>query len=144
MLFRSGTGPYRFVKFVRDDRVELGRNPLYWGVRPPYQTVTPRFIPNDAARATVAQAIIKQATPHAVNAEVGPGRPLGQDTALQRKDIVKKVGQDFERGMQVALGLGIVLSIFSWFLTFFGLPRGHGSIPQAEQEAAKVEADEAG
>ncbi len=45
-----GTGPYRFVKFMRDDRVELGRNPLYWGVRPPYQSVTLRFIPNDAAR----------------------------------------------------------------------------------------------
>jgi peptide/nickel transport system substrate-binding protein len=45
-----GTGPYRFAKFVRDDRVELARNPLYWGQRAPYQSVTLRFIPNNAAR----------------------------------------------------------------------------------------------
>jgi len=45
-----GTGPYRFVRFARDDRVELGRNPLYWGPRPPYQNVTLRFIANGAAR----------------------------------------------------------------------------------------------
>ncbi|WP_235839864.1 ABC transporter substrate-binding protein [Derxia lacustris] len=45
-----GTGPYRFVRFARDDRVELGRNPLYWGTRPPYQNVTLRFIANGAAR----------------------------------------------------------------------------------------------
>jgi peptide/nickel transport system substrate-binding protein len=45
-----GTGPYRFAKYVRDDCVELARNPLYWGVRAPYQSVTLRFIPNNAAR----------------------------------------------------------------------------------------------
>ncbi len=45
-----GTGPYRFGRFVRDDRVELARNPLYWGPRPPYSAVTLRFISNNAAR----------------------------------------------------------------------------------------------
>lgn len=45
-----GTGPYRFVRFVRDDRVELGRNPLYWGPRPQYENVTLRFLSNDSAR----------------------------------------------------------------------------------------------
>ncbi|CAN5116762.1 ABC transporter substrate-binding protein [soil metagenome] len=51
-----GTGPYRFGRFVRDDRVELARNPLYWGPRPPYQAVTLRFIPNNAARVSALLA----------------------------------------------------------------------------------------
>ncbi len=45
-----GTGPYKFVKFQRDDRVELARNDAYWGKKPAWSKVTLRFIPNDATR----------------------------------------------------------------------------------------------
>ncbi len=45
-----GTGPFRFVKFQRDDRVELERNNDYWGKKPAWSKVTLRFIPNDATR----------------------------------------------------------------------------------------------
>ena len=45
-----GTGPYKFVSFLRDDRVELARNPAPWGGKPEWNTVTIRFIPNNAAR----------------------------------------------------------------------------------------------
>ena len=45
-----GTGPYKFVKFQRDDRVELARNDDYWGKKPAWSKVTLRFIPNDATR----------------------------------------------------------------------------------------------
>lgn len=45
-----GTGPYKFVKFLRDDRVELDRNDAYWGKKPAWSKVTLRFIPNGATR----------------------------------------------------------------------------------------------
>ena len=45
-----GTGPYKFIKFQRDDRVELARNDEYWGRKPAWSKVTLRFIPNDATR----------------------------------------------------------------------------------------------
>ncbi|MDP9108725.1 MAG: ABC transporter substrate-binding protein, partial [Pseudomonadota bacterium] len=45
-----GTGPYKFVKFQRDDRLELERNDAYWGNKPAWTKVTLRFIPNGATR----------------------------------------------------------------------------------------------
>jgi len=45
-----GTGPFKFVSYARDDRVELVRNNDYWGPRPAWEKVTLRFIPNPATR----------------------------------------------------------------------------------------------
>jgi peptide/nickel transport system substrate-binding protein len=45
-----GTGPYRFVRWVKDDRVELEANPDYWGGRPKISRVVFRVIPTDAPR----------------------------------------------------------------------------------------------
>ncbi len=45
-----GTGPYKFARFVRGDRVELVRNDSYWGPKPAYDKVTVRILPNAAAR----------------------------------------------------------------------------------------------
>ena len=45
-----GTGPYKFAKFLRDDRLELDRNDAYWGKKPAWSKVTMRFIPNGATR----------------------------------------------------------------------------------------------
>jgi peptide/nickel transport system substrate-binding protein len=45
-----GTGPYRFVSWVRDDHVELQANPDYWGGRPKIGHVFFRVIPTDAPR----------------------------------------------------------------------------------------------
>lgn len=45
-----GTGPYRFVRYVPGDRIELERNDAYWGEREPWQRVNYRIIVNDAAR----------------------------------------------------------------------------------------------
>jgi peptide/nickel transport system substrate-binding protein len=45
-----GTGPFKFVKFQRDDRVELVRNDQYWGKKPAWTKATLRFIPNGATR----------------------------------------------------------------------------------------------
>jgi peptide/nickel transport system substrate-binding protein len=45
-----GTGPFKFVRFQRDDRVELERNDAYWGNKAAWSKVTLRFIAADPTR----------------------------------------------------------------------------------------------
>jgi peptide/nickel transport system substrate-binding protein len=45
-----GTGPFRFVSFKRGDRVELARNPDYWGEKAAWDKVTMRIIASNAPR----------------------------------------------------------------------------------------------
>ena len=45
-----GTGPYRFARFARGDRVELSRNDRYWGGPGAWDKVSFRIIPTDGAR----------------------------------------------------------------------------------------------
>lgn len=45
-----GTGPFRFVRWVHGDRVEMARNDDYWGPKPAWTRVTTTPIPNDSAR----------------------------------------------------------------------------------------------
>jgi peptide/nickel transport system substrate-binding protein len=51
-----GTGPFRFVRWVQGDRVEIERNPAYWGPAPALSRATFRFIsdPNAAFAAMMA------------------------------------------------------------------------------------------
>ena len=49
-----GTGPYRFVSFLRDDRVELARYDGGWDRKPDWDHVTVRFITNKCDAAGVA------------------------------------------------------------------------------------------
>jgi peptide/nickel transport system substrate-binding protein len=48
-----GTGPFRFKRWVKGDRVELERNPDYWGQSAKLNAVTFRFI-SDPSAATAA------------------------------------------------------------------------------------------
>lgn len=45
-----GTGPYRFVEWIRDDRIVLEANPNYWGPKPQATRVTIKPIPEGATR----------------------------------------------------------------------------------------------
>jgi peptide/nickel transport system substrate-binding protein len=45
-----GTGPFKLVEWVRDDRVVMERNEQYWGVKPDAARVTIRPIPEGATR----------------------------------------------------------------------------------------------
>ncbi len=45
-----GTGPFKFVRYARGDRIEMTRNDAYWGKKPQAQNVTFKFLTNDAAR----------------------------------------------------------------------------------------------
>jgi len=45
-----GTGPFRFVRYARGDRIELARNDGYWGPKPAWDKVTFRIIASDPSR----------------------------------------------------------------------------------------------
>ncbi|MBL8311190.1 MAG: ABC transporter substrate-binding protein [Burkholderiales bacterium] len=45
-----GTGPYKFVRFAKGDRVELARNDAWWGGKTPWEKATLRILTNDPAR----------------------------------------------------------------------------------------------
>ena len=45
-----GTGPFKFVSWQRDDRVEMVANPDYWGGAPKWDKVTFKFVANNGAR----------------------------------------------------------------------------------------------
>jgi peptide/nickel transport system substrate-binding protein len=45
-----GTGPYRFVEWIPNNRVVLARNPNYWGGAEPWDRVIRRPIANDGSR----------------------------------------------------------------------------------------------
>ena len=51
-----GTGPYRFVSFVPNDRMVVTRNKSYWGKAPPWETVTMKVIASDSSRAAAMLA----------------------------------------------------------------------------------------
>jgi peptide/nickel transport system substrate-binding protein len=45
-----GTGPFKFVRYAKGDRIELARNDAYWGAKPAWEKVTLRIITTDASR----------------------------------------------------------------------------------------------
>lgn len=51
-----GTGPFRFKAWARGDKVELVRNPDYWGERPRLEAVTFRFITDAQAQVAALRA----------------------------------------------------------------------------------------
>jgi peptide/nickel transport system substrate-binding protein len=50
-----GTGPYKFVKWVKDDRLVLEANPDYWGGAPAIKTVSFKSMPEASARIAAVQ-----------------------------------------------------------------------------------------
>jgi peptide/nickel transport system substrate-binding protein len=45
-----GTGPWKFVRYIKGDRIELIRNDNYWGRKPVWDRVTFRLITSDPSR----------------------------------------------------------------------------------------------
>jgi peptide/nickel transport system substrate-binding protein len=45
-----GTGTFKFVRYVKGDRIELARNEAYWGTKPAWDKVTFRVIASDPSR----------------------------------------------------------------------------------------------
>ncbi|MBT9143375.1 MAG: Glutathione-binding protein GsiB [Dehalococcoidia bacterium] len=51
-----GTGPFKFVEWLRGERIILERNEDYWGKRPYLDEVVFKFVPEDAARIMMLEA----------------------------------------------------------------------------------------
>jgi len=66
-----GTGPFRFVRFARGNRVELARNDAYWGARPAWDKVTFRILPTDPARTAALLAGDVDVIEHVPSADFG-------------------------------------------------------------------------
>ena len=47
-----GTGPYRLMEWIKDDRMVLKANPAYWGGEPAIKTAIYRPIPSESSRAS--------------------------------------------------------------------------------------------
>jgi peptide/nickel transport system substrate-binding protein len=66
-----GAGPYRFVRWDRDERLVLEANPAYWNGAPAIRRVEFRFIPDFSARLAALLAgeadIVKDVPPVAVD-----------------------------------------------------------------------------
>jgi peptide/nickel transport system substrate-binding protein len=50
-----GTGPFKFVRWVKDDRIELAANEQYWRGAPKIKSLVFRPIPDDAVRVAALQ-----------------------------------------------------------------------------------------
>jgi peptide/nickel transport system substrate-binding protein len=51
-----GSGPYKFVRWVKDEQIELEANPAWWGGAPAVKTLVFRPIPEAAVRVAALQA----------------------------------------------------------------------------------------
>ncbi len=105
-----GTGPYRFVRFARGDRVELARNDQYWGGKPAFERVSLRIMPNDPTRIAALLAgdvdVIENV----------PTADLAKIRTNEKFEVVQKV---------------------SWRTIFFHLDQGRDSTPQITDAAGK-------
>jgi peptide/nickel transport system substrate-binding protein len=83
-----GTGPFKFVQWMRDERLVLERNPDYWQGAPDLNRVTFRYIPEFSARLAALLAgevdIMKDVPPHAVDLVDRSGKAKVRSTVSSR------------------------------------------------------------
>ena len=65
-----GTGPYKLVRYIKGDRIELVRHDGYWGGKTPWDKVTLRLLPNDASRVAALLAGDVQAIEYVPTSDV--------------------------------------------------------------------------
>src|SRR6202023_314056 len=65
-----GTGPYKLLRYVKGDRIELARHDAYWGGKTPWEKVTLRLLPNDASRVAALLAGDAQAIEYVPTSDV--------------------------------------------------------------------------
>ena len=84
----TGTGPFKFVQWVRDERLVLERNPDYWKGAPDLSKVTFRYIPEFSARLAALLAgeidIMKDVPPHTVEMVDKSGKAKVRTTVSSR------------------------------------------------------------
>ena len=81
-----GTGPFTFVKRVRGERIELARNPDYWGGPPHLSGVVFRPLPDVSARTAALRSgdvdIVAVPNPDSVRNLVSEGYTLSEGLSL--------------------------------------------------------------
>jgi peptide/nickel transport system substrate-binding protein len=84
----SGTGPFKFGQWVRDEKLVVVRNDDYWKGKAALKTVTFRFIPEFSARLAALLAgeidIMKDVPPHAVDLVDRSGKATVRATVSSR------------------------------------------------------------
>ncbi len=84
----SGTGPFKFGQWVRDEKLVVVRNDDYWKGKAAFKTVTFRFIPEFSARLAALLAgeidIMKDVPPHAVDLVDRSGKATVRATVSSR------------------------------------------------------------
>jgi peptide/nickel transport system substrate-binding protein len=69
-LHPVGTGPFKFVEWVKGDRLVLERNESYWGEKPKIKRIIFKPVPEDATRVTMLESgdvdLIVRVPPHEV------------------------------------------------------------------------------
>ncbi len=65
-----GTGPYKFVRYRRGERVELARNDLWWGKQPAWDRVTLRIVTADPSRTAALLSGELDAIEHVPSADI--------------------------------------------------------------------------
>jgi len=108
-----GTGPFKFVRFARGDRVELARNDGYWGTRPAWETVTFRVMTNDASRVA---ALLSGDVDAIDNVPVQDLARVKKEGSLQ---VVAKTGYRL-----IYFGMNLTDAAASHFATKAGAPLG--------------------
>lgn len=83
-----GTGPYKFVRWAKGDRIEMSRNDAYWGAKAPWEKVTFRLITADPARVAAllagdVQAIEAVPTPDIARLKANPNVALAQSISYR-------------------------------------------------------------
>jgi MFS family permease len=91
------------------------------------------FLP-EPARTAAVEAVVDDANPRAVVAEIGPGKPL-PDTVAERRELVDAADDAFADGIRAALAVGLVLSILALIAGAKVFPKG-----VAEEHTEEVEA----
>ncbi|HEY5724442.1 MAG TPA: ABC transporter substrate-binding protein, partial [Methylomirabilota bacterium] len=83
-----GTGPFKFVQWVRDEKLVMEKNPDYWQGAPDLNRVTIRFIPEFSARLAALLAgeidIMKDVPPHTVEMLDKSGKAKVRSTVSSR------------------------------------------------------------
>lgn len=86
-----GSGPYRFVRYAADDRIELAANPDYWGGAPRNAGLVLKIVPDDVMRGLE----LEKGTLDLVVNDIAPDivHQMRQNAALQ---VVQAPGVDYQ------------------------------------------------
>jgi EmrB/QacA subfamily drug resistance transporter len=68
-------------------------------------------LPESSERTAVVERIIDEANPHAYASAIGPGRPIARSDPKQEEAIRDAADGDFVQGIQLGLGLAVMLTI---------------------------------